>query len=183
MNSKDGKHSNSDDSALFKDAVGDTESLPGKKRHQANPPRPTAKAVRRQRDERSALQESLQDVPEGAEVETGEELSFRRNGVDSRVFKKMRTGRISVREEIDLHGLRKDEAKAHLRDFIGYATDKGWRCVRVIHGKGMSSGPNGPVLKHGVNNWLRNWDEVLAFCSAAAADGGTGAVYVLLKSA
>lgn len=182
MKSKDGKHSNSEGSALFRKAVGDAEPLSDKKRHQAKPPRPSPKAIQRRRDERSVLHESLEDIPDGADVETGEELSFRRDGVDPRVFKKMRSGRISAREEIDLHGLRKDEAKAHLREFINYAVSKGCRCVRVVHGKGLGSGPGGPVLKHGVNNWLRNWDEVLAFCSATPANGGTGAIYVLLKS-
>ncbi len=182
MKSKDGKHSNSDDSTLFKQAVGDAEPLSGKKRHLAEKPRPSAKALQRRRDERSALRESLEDIPPGAEIETGEELSFRRDGVDQRVFKKMRTGRISVRDEADLHGMTRDEAHPYLRDFISYASQQDLRCVRVVHGKGLSSGPKGPVLKHAVNNWLRNWDEVLAFCSAPSQDGGTGDVYVLLKS-
>lgn len=186
MQSKDDKHSNSDDAALFKDAVGDVSPLKKKKhsanRHHPQPARPSAKAVQRRRDERAALRESLDEVPAGADVETGEELSYRREGVDHKVFRKMRSGRISVREEIDLHNLRRDEARACLHDFIRACHEKGLRCVRVVHGKGLGSGPGGPVLKHGVNNWLRSWDEVLAFCSAPPHDGGTGAVYVLLKT-
>lgn len=186
MQSKDGKHSNSDDAALFRDAVGDVSPLNSKKnranRHQPKPARPTPKAAQRRRDERDALAESMDDVPVDADVETGEELSFRRDGVDSRVFRKMRSGNISVREEVDLHGLRRDEARTYLRDFIRFSHKNGLRCVRVVHGKGLGSGPDGPVLKHGVNNWLRSWDEVLAFCSAPPNDGGTGAIYVLLKA-
>ena len=186
MQSKDGKHSNSEDAALFKDAVGDVSPLANKKaakkRHHPKPSRPTAKAVQRRRDERDALAETMEQVPEGADVETGEELSYKRAGVDPRVFRKMRSGKIAVREEIDLHTLTRAEAKAYLLEFIQGSHAKGLRCVRVVHGKGLGSGPAGPVIKHGVNNWLRNWDEVVAFCSAPAHDGGTGAVYVLLKA-
>ncbi|NND54506.1 MAG: Smr/MutS family protein [Gammaproteobacteria bacterium] len=76
----------------------------------------------------------------------------------------------------------RDEAREHLREFIEYCLDKGFRCVRIVHGKGRGSGPRGPVLKNAVNNWLRKWDPVLAFVSAPDMDGGTGAVYVLLRS-
>lgn len=186
MQSKDGKHSNSDDAALFKDALGDVRPLHtkknSKKRHHPKPSRPTAKALQRRRDERNALEETLDNVPDGADVETGEELLFKRDGVDPRIFKKMRNGKIAVREEIDLHTLRRNEARAYLQEFIRLSHAKGLRCVRVVHGKGLGSGPGGPVIKHGVNNWLRKWDEVLAFCSAPPHDGGTGAVYVLLKA-
>ncbi len=186
MQSKDGKHSNSDDAALFREAVGNVRPLKQKKnsanRHQPETVRPAPKAAQRRRDEQAALAESRSTMPPDADVETGEELSYRRDGVDARIFRKLRNGRISVREEVDLHGLRRDEARAYLHDFIRYSHEKGLRCVRVVHGKGLGSGPDGPVLKHGVNNWLRSWDEVLAFCSAPPADGGTGAVYVLLKS-
>lgn len=186
MRSKDGKHSNSGDAALFKDAVGDVRPLKGKKntanRHVPRPKPPSPKAIQRRRDERAVMAESLHDIPGDVDVETGEELSFRRDGVDLKVLRKMRSGKISVHEEVDLHGMRRDEARVYLREFILYCHANGVRCVRVVHGKGHGSGPGGPVLKHGVNTWLRTWDEVLAFCSAPAHDGGTGAIYVLLKA-
>ena len=86
-----------------------------------------------------------------------------------------------MQSEVDLHGLTVAEAKTALADFIEGSIDHGQRCVRVIHGKGLGSGDRGPILKRKVDNWLRKWDAVLAFVSARQVDGGTGAVYVLLK--
>ena len=114
-------------------------------------------------------------------MESGEELFFARPGVSRKVIRQLRRGKISVREEIDLHGLTSTEAHAELHDFIKEATAAGFGCVRVVHGKGRGSGAKGPVLKAGVNRWLTRWEEVAAFCSALPRDGGTGAVYVLLR--
>ena len=180
--SKDGKHSNSDDAALFRDALGDVAPLKGKKRHEGGGRKPTARAIQRRRDERRVLDESLEDVPDGVDVATGEELRFSRPHIARTTLRNLRRGRIAVQCETDLHGMTQDEAREHLREFIEYSLHKGFRCVRVVHGKGLGSGPRGPVLKNGVNNWLRRWDTVLAFCSAPDHDGGTGAVYVLLRS-
>ncbi len=83
-------------------------------------------------------------------------------------------------DEIDLHGLTALQAREALRQFLAEAVQRGLGCVRVVHGKGLRSGPRGPVLKHAVNTWLRKVDAVLAFVSAPRRDGGTGAVYVLL---
>jgi DNA-nicking Smr family endonuclease len=183
MDSKDGKHSNSEDAALFRAAVADTLPLSGKRRHEPEPPRIVPRARQRRRDERAVLAESIRDDPHQREVETGDELVFRRPDVRLSTFRKLRRGRYSVRAEIDLHGLTRDKAHRELRGFIVAATREGIRCVRVVHGKGLGSGPGGPVLKHAVNGWLRNWDEVRAFVSAPLNDGGTGAVYVLLVGA
>lgn len=182
MRQKDGKHSNSEDAALFRDAVGDVEPINSTRRHQPAGSHKPGKAVFRRRDERNALRETLVQDPEAEDVETGAELSFRRTNVPATRLRQLRQGKIAIQEEIDLHGLRSNEARAALREFISYSIGKGFKCVRVVHGKGLGSGPSGPVLKHGVNNWLRNWDEVLAFSSAPARFGGTGAVYVLLRS-
>jgi DNA-nicking Smr family endonuclease len=74
-----------------------------------------------------------------------------------------------------------NEASLVLRSFINGSVQDGLTCVRVIHGKGLGSGPRGPVIKQQVNRLLRRWDQVLAFISARQIDGGTGAIYVLLK--
>lgn len=182
MTSKDGKHSNSDDAALFRQSVGDIKPLKGKSRHESGGRKPVPRAVQRRRDERAVLDESLSDVPDGIDVATGEELKFSRPHVPASTLRRLRRGKFAVQDEIDLHGLKLDEARMHLREFIAMSINKGFRCVRVVHGKGRGSGPRGPVLKHGVNNWLRTWDGVLAFCSAPDNDGGTGAIYVLLRS-
>ena len=97
------------------------------------------------------------------------------------VLVKLRRGHYSVDAEVDLHGLTGAQAKAALREFVADASLRHMNCVRVIHGKGKRSGPRGPVLKHVVNVWLQHSDAVLAFASARTVDGGSGAVYVLLR--
>ena len=111
----------------------------------------------------------------------GEEIAFRRPSVPEKIFRQLRRGRFSVEAEADLHGLSVNEAKLLLREFICEAALDGLGCVRVVHGKGLRSGPGGPVLKGNVHRWLSQWDEVLAFVTALARDGGSGAVYVLLR--
>ena len=115
------------------------------------------------------------------EFESGQSLSFVRPSVGRRTFRKLARGNFSVQTEIDLHGMTVAQASKALADFIGDSVDRGHRCVRVVHGKGLGSGNRGPILKRKVDSWLRKWDAVLAFTSARQTDGGTGAVYVLLK--
>ena len=116
----------------------------------------------------------------GELTDTGDEISFRRDGVQDTVMRKLKRGEYRVEEVCDLHGLRVDEAKAHLREFLAAALAHKLRCVRIIHGKGKGSGPRGPVLKTAVNLILRKTAPVLAFTSARRVDGGTGAINVLL---
>jgi DNA-nicking Smr family endonuclease len=108
-------------------------------------------------------------------------LSFQRGGVRIQVMRRLKRGLIPVDDELDLHGLTQTAARDALADFIARSRDSGHRCVRVIHGKGYRSGARGPVLKTAVNLWLRRLSDVIAFASARAIDGGTGAVYVLLR--
>lgn len=145
-------------------------------------PKPPPRARFKRADELAVLQESLMAPEDEATLATGDELSFRRPHVPEPVLRKLRRGEYAVDSEIDLHGLSGAEAKAELREFIANAAGRGIRCVRIIHGKGKRSGPRGPVLKNIVNNWLQRSDAVLAFGSARAVDGGSGAAYVLLKT-
>jgi len=108
-------------------------------------------------------------------------LSFQRGGVRIQVMRRLKRGLIPVDDELDLHGLTQTAARDALADFIVRSRDSGHRCVRVIHGKGYRSGARGPVLKTAVNLGLRRLSYVIAFASARAIDGGTGAVYVLLR--
>ncbi len=165
--------------ASFRDAVGDVRPLPPQDIPPA-PPRPRPRAVFRRADERQALAESLELAPGEWLVETGDELLFRRAHLTAKVLERLRRGEFAVEDEIDLHGLTAVEARDALRAFLGEALSRRLSCVRVVHGKGLRSGPRGPVLKHAVNVWLRRVDPVLAFASAPRRDGGTGAVYVLL---
>lgn len=132
-------------------------------------------------DERAVLAESLDD--ERGRLESGDELVYRGSTVSPVLFRRLQRGRLAVQDEIDLHGLNAHDARQYLREFLSESQRRGLRCVRVVHGKGKRSGHRGPVLKCKVDGWLRRWSGVLAFCSARPADGGTGAVYVLLRKA
>lgn len=127
------------------------------------------------------LRDSLDVGIDPAVVDAGDELSFRRQGVRDDTARKLRRGQIPVQAELDLHGLTRHAAHDALRRFLNDCVLRNLRCVRVIHGKGLRSGLAGPVLKIVVNQWLRNIENVAAFASARPVDGGTGAVYVLLK--
>ncbi len=108
-------------------------------------------------------------------------LSYSRPGVRAQTLRQLRRGRYPIEDELDLHGLSQSAARDQLAEFISSSRQTGRRCVRVVHGKGYRSGSRGPVLKIAVNTWLRRHPDVLAFTSARAIDGGTGAVYVLLR--
>jgi DNA-nicking Smr family endonuclease len=170
-----------DDKELFRRAVTGTKKLE-QPRQAPDRPRPEARAKFRHADERAALDESLIHDAADLEVESGDEIAFRRDRVSDAVLRKLRRGGYSMADELDLHGLTSAEARGAVRDFLGESARRGLSCVRVVHGKGRGSGPRGPVLKNSVNRWLRKHDAVLAFCSAVPAHGGTGAIYVLLKT-
>jgi DNA-nicking Smr family endonuclease len=116
-------------------------------------------------------------------MDTDENLSFARSGIGSDVLSKLRRGHWVIQSQLDLHGLRRDEARDRLGEFLRQARKNGHRCVRIIHGKGHGSVGKEPILKQKVRIWLAQKDEVMAFCQARAADGGAGALVVLLKSA
>ncbi len=111
----------------------------------------------------------------------GDRQSFFRDGVQHRVRRRLARGQVRIDEELDLHGMRVDEARRALAGLLAEADRRGHRCVRVITGKGFGSAAGGPVIKAQVDRWLRLRPQVLAFCSATPADGGTGALYVLLS--
>src|ERR1700736_327052 len=122
------------------------------------------------------------DVTAGSAAAGGGVLSFQRAGVRTQVVRRLRRGLIPIEDELDLHGLSQAAARDHLAEFLANSRYAGRRCVRIIHGKGYRSGARGPVLKMAVDIWLRRHLDVMAFTSARAIDGGTGAVYVLLRT-
>lgn len=171
--------SDSDERDLFRALMRDVKRLRIKERHAARP-KPAPKARFTRADQLDVLRESLMPPADEALLDTGDELSFRRPHVPEAILTKLRRGHFAVDAEIDLHGLTAVESRAALREFIAEAVSRRMTCVRVIHGKGRRSGPRGPVLKNVVNQWLQRSDAVLAFGSARAVDGGSGAIYVLL---
>lgn len=110
-----------------------------------------------------------------------EYLEYRGDGIQNRQFAKLKNGKVHLEAELDLHGLTLAKAEPTLSHFLEQCQEQKIRCVRIIHGKGWGSRDNKPVLKSKLNHWLRQSDAVLAFCSATIEDGGTGALYVLLK--
>lgn len=172
-----------DEEALLREALKGVAPIPdpGKASLRKSPPAPLP--VQQMRDNELVLADSLSDsVPLEAGLETGEELVFLRSGLPSQILRKLRRGHWVIQDQLDLHGLRSDEARRLLADFLAQALKDGHRCVCLIHGKGLRSENREPVLKRKVGNWLAQRDEVLAFVQARPEDGGGGAVVVLLKA-
>lgn len=169
-----------DDGRLFRSAMSDARPLeidtvePRRRR-----PRPSARFSRQ--DRQDVLQESLDAPAHAMEMANGSALSYRHPSINLKTMRRLARGGISVQGEMDLHGLTSAQARESLKGFVAQSLLRGHTCVRIVHGKGLRSGQNGPVLKREVDRWLRRWEPVLAFVSARQADGGTGAVYVLLR--
>lgn len=172
---------NDDEVRTFREAMRDVRRLKRSTVKHPAAPKPPPRARFTRADQVEVLRESLLPASDETLLDTGDALSFRRPHVPASVLVKLRRGHYAVDAEIDLHGLTGVEAKKVLREFIGEAVHRRMTCVRVIHGKGRRSGPRGPVLKNVVNHWLQRADDILAFGSARSVDGGSGAVYVLLR--
>jgi DNA-nicking Smr family endonuclease len=137
--------------------------------------------VQQLRDEQAVMREAISDEFDTETLlDTDEALSFRRPGMGPDVLRKLRRGGWSIQGQLDLHGLRREDARQALSQFIKDANKMGWRCVRVVHGKGLGSPGKAPVLKGKVQGWLIQKQEVLAFVQARPAQGGAGALVVLL---
>ena len=133
-------------------------------------------------DEERVLRESISDdFDVSTLLDTDDQLSFRRPGIGVEITRRLRSGHWSIQRQLDLHGLRTDEAREALGQFIRHAHKTGLRCVRVVHGKGLGSPGKTPVLKGRVQRWLVQKKEVLAFVQARPMDGGAGALLVLLQ--
>jgi DNA-nicking Smr family endonuclease len=177
---KEDQSADAEEARVFRAAVSDVTPLPVR----AHPPHGDALAAPRRRTKRHAPfvePESLGDAVTDEAPSAADPLSFRRPGVRDQTLRHLRRGRYPVEDELDLHGSSQAAARDQLAEFITSSRQAGLRCVRVVHGKGYRSGARGPVLKIAVNTWLRRHADVLAFTSARAIDGGTGAVYVLLR--
>ncbi|TVQ84967.1 MAG: DNA mismatch repair protein MutS [Chromatiaceae bacterium] len=166
------------DYALFRAAVEDAVPLRqevAEPYRERPPPRPRPRA-----DEAAEVEDEA--LLAECEVTTYEYLAFVRPGVQRRLFDDLQRGRLEPGLVLDLHGLSAEHARRLLRAFLRECAERRLRCAQIIHGKGYGSPTRQPVLKCKVNYWLRLRPEVLAFCSATRRDGGTGAVYVLLRN-
>jgi len=167
---------------LFADSVGPVTHLPAHGLAPQTVTRPEPLPRQREADEQAALQQALSDeVDIESLLLTDDGLSFHRSGVGPDVVARLRRGHWSIQGELDLHGLRREEARDELAGFMKEAARRGWRCLRVVHGKGLGSPGRQPVLKAKVQRWLGQHADVLAFTQASAPQGGAGALIVLLR--
>lgn len=171
------------EAALFQTEVADATPLSPTGRVIVERERPAPRPRQREQDDREVLEQSLSDeIDIERFLDTDDTLSWRREGIGPDVVRRLRRGEWTVRSQIDLHGLRVDEARTALVEFLADAVRSEWRCLRIIHGKGLGSPSREPVLKNKVKKWLSQRAEVLAFCQARPNDGGSGALIVLLQA-
>jgi len=171
----------SEDSELFRQTIGKVRSVKSNNilLNNENKPKPYPKPMPTDVD-RHLLDSAATDIEK---VGLEDSLSFIARGLQNNVLKKLRRGFFGLDAEIDLHGLTSNEAKRQLLHFLHDCVKIGCRCVHIVHGKGYRSADNHPVLKNNLNLWLRQHQDVQAFCSAPPKDGGTGALFVLLQLA
>lgn len=179
-NGNNTKSDDADDSKLFREAMNDVQPI---KQDKITPERDKPKPVPRKTidDEQQVLTDMVSDLYQPIESHASDQLLFVRPGIQHSVVRKLKRGQYSISAELDLHGMTINIARQELSQFLNHCLNLNLRCVRIIHGKGRRSDGKGPVLKNRVDHWLPQREDVLAYCSAIPAHGGTGAVYVLLK--
>ena len=175
---------------IFQSALGGVKRLPESDRHVPQMPKtasvalPVKRKLTQAEDDAEVLRESLSDLFEVDHyLEEDPALNYAAPGVGSDVVKKLRKGHWPVQDELDLHGMRRDQARDAIGDFLRRSTMRNHRCVCVIHGRGFGSRGQEPVLKSMVHSWLVQKEEVVAFCQARSSEGGEGALMVLLRAA
>ena len=179
---KNKSDNNLSDSDLFREATSGVRPLKN-----TNKIAPTVNSVKNIRVNRHSNQDKdhpagyqLSDFSGELTTSTADEiLAFRGNGVQQRLFKKLKSGQFPIEARLDLHGLTVDKARTILSQFINECIENQYRCVIIIHGKGSRG--DLPILKSMLNHWLKQIPDILAFSSAQPQNGGTGALYVLLK--
>ena len=170
-----------DDARLFREAIGHVRPLSAAE-EAPTPPRPAPEPLQFQLDEARVVDELLSGPIDPAAIEAGDEIVYLKQGQPPRLLKRLRRGHFSVRAELDLHEMSSAVAREAIRLFLDDCRRQGELCVRIVHGKGLRSKAQGPVLKQLTDTLLRRRADVLAFSSARPAQGGTGAVIVLLQA-
>ncbi|MBU6199627.1 MAG: Smr/MutS family protein [Xanthomonadaceae bacterium] len=169
-----------EDLRLFAEAVGPVRRL-RPATPAAAPPKPAPEPLQSRRDEAHVTEELLDSAIDPAAMEVGEELSYLKDGHSPRLLRQLKRGQFSIADEIDLHQMTASVARVSVKEFLDESRREGRLCVKLIHGKGLRSRAQGPVLKRLVDGLLRRRADVVAFASAKPAEGGTGATIVLLK--
>ncbi len=183
MTSRQSRNCDPCDSALFRAVVSDVQPLAADGRIASQSP--ALRPLRRRITETlPTVHDRLSDglFGDDPEVPDGDAPAFLRSGMQRDTLRRLRRGHWAIQAELDLHGMVRDEARLAVAGFLARSVRQGQRCVRIIHGKGLGSSHRRPVLRGLVAHWLVQCDEVLACCQARQADGGSGAVVILLKS-
>lgn len=168
-----------DDSQLFRRSIGPVKRLAQQERVTAAPRKPAPKPRLAVTEDHAETADFLSDG--GELLGLGDVLAYQRPGVQNRLMRRLRQGRMAIERDLDLHGYTVAQARQQLLNFLAQAQADGLHCVRIVHGKGYRSPEQRPILKSSLDNWLPQCPQVLAYCSALPAHGGTGAVYVLLR--
>ena len=144
---------------------------------------PSKRVLTQEEDDALVLQQSLSDLFDvDGLLDDDPTLSYAKEGVGPDILKKLKKRHWPIQDELDLHGMTVEAARGQLGDFVQRRVRRGVRCVRIIHGVGYGSRNGEPVLRSVVRSWLVQLDEVVAFCGAERAEGGHGALIVLLKT-
>jgi DNA-nicking Smr family endonuclease len=169
-----------DDHQLFVDAIGPVRRL-AHEQPATTASRPLPEPRQSQLDEARVPGELISSTIDPALIEVGEELSYLKDGHSPALLRKLKRGQFSIADVIDLHQMTANVARSAIGTFLAESKRAGRLCVRIIHGKGLRSRNEGPVLKRLVDSLLRRRGDVLAYASAKPNEGGTGATIVLLK--
>lgn len=170
-----------DDIELFRQATRDVRRARPSDRADTGAPKPRPLARQQLLDDAAVLRESLMD-PDPELLEHGETLQYRAPGQPETILRRLRRGDYRIEANLDLHGHNRYQAHAALSEFLAECQQHGQHSVRIVHGKGNGSPNSGPVIKRLLDGWLRKRKDVIAYCSARPVDGGSGAIYVLLRT-
>ncbi len=173
---------NKDDIQLFRKAVGNVEPISQNKVLLSQTKKKKARPALNHRTHNHNGYFDISLSESSSEIGPNDVLIFKRDGIQNKIFKRLKRGQIPVVAELDLHGHTLYQAKISLERFfhqINKINVPG--CVRIIHGKGYGSQHATPVIKQCIPGWLQDNTHVMAYCSCRISDGGTGAVYVLIK--
>lgn len=185
---QDQSESNPDNERSFQEAMSDVVPLPGKRRKAIRSPvtdmRPAHPAPDDEQEAIAYLRKLVRGSLEMDITFSDEYIEGSVSGLNPKLMKRLKKGQFPVQAHIDLHGLTKDEAQRKVRNFLVQSRNLGLRCVLIVHGRGLNSPDSLPVLKERLPIWLNRGPArkiVLAFATAMPYDGGTGAIYVLLR--
>ena len=177
---KSASNADIDDKALFREAMQDVAPLTTSDKTILKPKKPAPSP--RPKDHHEQFSDTgIGSNAFSVEIDAGDGWFFLRPGVTRQALRRLKRSYWGVQDSLDLHGFTQEAARQQLNAFLDEVLERNFRCVKIIHGKGLSSKERIPVLKNRIGSWLAQREAVLAFCQARQKDGGGGAVMVLLR--